>query len=68
MSDLALQEPTALPTLSDAAPSSAGRSSPSHGVEPTQTQDAISDELKTRLDKIIYSDVRKHGQISGGCT
>ncbi|KAJ5124744.1 uncharacterized protein N7515_008569 [Penicillium bovifimosum] len=56
MSDSALQEPSALPTLPD-APLSAGRSSPSHGAEPTQTQEAISDELKTRLDKIIYSDI-----------
>ncbi|KAJ5555580.1 hypothetical protein N7535_008015 [Penicillium sp. DV-2018c] len=55
MSDSALQEPTALP-LPD-APLSAGRSSPSHGGEPTQTQDAVSDELKARLDKIIYSDI-----------
>lgn len=59
MSDLALHESTALPTLSDAPPSGTGRSSPSHGVE--QTHDPVSDELKARLDRVIYSDVREHG-------
>jgi hypothetical protein len=55
MSDSALHEP-ALPQLSDAPPSSAGRSSPGHpGGE--QPHEAISDELKARLDKVIYSDV-----------
>lgn len=59
MSDQALHESTAIPTLSDAPPLSAGRSSPSHGGEQTQpTHEAISDELKARLDKVIYSDVR----------
>ncbi|KAF4769049.1 hypothetical protein N7455_008423 [Penicillium solitum] len=58
MSDHALHESTAIPTLADAPPSSAGRSSPSHGGEPTQpTHEAISDELKARLDKVIYSDI-----------
>ncbi|KAJ5463484.1 hypothetical protein N7475_008428 [Penicillium sp. IBT 31633x] len=55
MSDLALHESTALPTLSDAPPSGTGRSSPSHGVE--QTHDPVSDELKARLDRVIYSDI-----------
>ncbi|KAJ5766514.1 uncharacterized protein N7511_004130 [Penicillium nucicola] len=55
MSDTALHEP-ALPHLSDAPPSSAGRSSPGHtGGE--QPHEAISDELKARLDKVIYSDI-----------
>ncbi|KAJ5864425.1 uncharacterized protein N7529_006341 [Penicillium soppii] len=54
MSDTALQDP-ALPTY-DAPPSSAGRSSP-HGVEQTQAPEPISDELKARLDKVIYSDI-----------
>lgn len=64
MSDQALHESTAIPTLSDAPPSSAGRSSPSHGGEPTQpTHEAISDELKARLDKVIYSDVSRHRQF-----
>ncbi|KAJ9490137.1 hypothetical protein VN97_g3120 [Penicillium thymicola] len=58
MSDQALHESTAIPTLSDAPPLSAGRSSPSHGGEPAQpTHEAISDELKARLDKVIYSDI-----------
>ncbi|OQE16827.1 hypothetical protein PENFLA_c026G08460 [Penicillium flavigenum] len=57
MSDQALHESTAIPTLSDAPPPSAGRSSPSHGGEQTQPNEAISDELKARLDKVIYSDI-----------
>lgn len=64
MSDQALHESTAIPTLSDVPPSSAGRSSPSHGGEPAQpTHEAISDELKARLDKVIYSDVSRHSQF-----
>jgi hypothetical protein len=64
MSDQAIHESTAIPTLSDAPPSSAGRSSPSHGGEQTQpTHEAISDELKARLDKVIYSDVSRHRQF-----
>lgn len=64
MSDPALHESTAIPTLSDAPPTSAGRSSPSHGGEPAQpTHEAISDELKARLDKVIYSDVSRHSQF-----
>ncbi|KAG0154391.1 hypothetical protein PDIDSM_1771 [Penicillium digitatum] len=58
MSDHTLRESTAIPTLSDAPSSSAGRSSPSHGAEQTQpTHEAISDELKARLDKVLYSDI-----------
>ncbi|KAJ5816792.1 hypothetical protein N7447_009025 [Penicillium robsamsonii] len=57
MSDQALHESAAPPTLSDAPPSSAGRSSPSHGGEQIQVHEAISDELKARLDKVIYSDI-----------
>jgi hypothetical protein len=52
MSDTPLQDPA--PTYD--APSSAGRSSP-HGGDQTQAPEPISDELKARLDKIIYSDV-----------
>lgn len=62
MSDAALAEPTAPSALSDAPPSSAGRSSgtaaPSDQPPP---QAAISDELKARLDKVIYSEVSSHG-------
>ncbi|KAI2675887.1 hypothetical protein CBS147355_6068 [Penicillium roqueforti] len=55
MSDQALHDST---LTHDAPPSSAGRSSPSHGGEQTQpTHEAISDELKARLDKVIYSDI-----------
>jgi hypothetical protein len=66
MSDTALQDP-ALPTY-DAPPSSAGRSSP-HGVEQTQAPEPISDELKARLDKVIYSDVSIYWQyeLKLGC-
>ena len=59
MSDQALPESAVLPTLPDASPSSAGHSSPSHGGEQTQAQEVISDELKARLDKVIYSDVSR---------
>ncbi|KAJ5116403.1 hypothetical protein N7456_000751 [Penicillium angulare] len=56
MSDLALPlaEPTALPTAGDAPPNSAGRSS-AHSV--VDQPAAISDELKTRLDQVIYSEI-----------
>ncbi|KAJ5780982.1 hypothetical protein N7457_006142 [Penicillium paradoxum] len=54
MSDPAVHESTALPTLSNAPPLPS-RSTPSHGGE--QAHDAISDELKARLDKVIYSDI-----------
>ncbi|KAJ5114677.1 hypothetical protein NUU61_000436 [Penicillium alfredii] len=57
MSDSALPEPTALPVLSDAPPSSAGRSSIGHSGAVEPPQESISDELKARLDKIIYSDI-----------
>ncbi|KAJ6087033.1 hypothetical protein N7467_005947 [Penicillium canescens] len=56
MSDTALHEP-ALPQLSDAPPSSAGRSSPGHPRAEQPHEEAISDELKARLDKVIYSDI-----------
>ena len=56
MSDTALHEP-ALPQLSDAPPSSAGRSSPATPGGEQPHEEAISDELKARLDKVIYSDV-----------
>lgn len=66
MSDYALHDSTAIPTLSDAPPSSAGRSS--HGAEQTQpTHEAISDELKARLDKVIYSDVSRRSQFTARC-
>ncbi|KAJ5152961.1 uncharacterized protein N7482_009439 [Penicillium canariense] len=58
MSDTAPPEPTALPALSDAPPSSAGRSSAGYsGAVDQQPQAAISDELKARLDKVIYSEI-----------
>lgn len=57
MSDTALPEPSALPALSDAPPSSAGRSSGMAAVDQQPPQPAISDELKARLDKVIYSEV-----------
>ena len=57
MSDTALPEPTALPALSDAPPSSAGRSSGTGAVDQPPPQASISDELKARLDKVIYSEV-----------
>lgn len=64
MADSVLPEPTALPTLSDAPPSSAGRESGHSGAldqhQPqaqAQPQAAISDELKARLDKIVNSEV-----------
>ncbi|KAJ5930662.1 hypothetical protein N7466_006155 [Penicillium verhagenii] len=60
MSDSALPEstPTALPILGDAPPSSAGRSSGYGHEAPTEQPPAvISDELKARLDKIIYSEI-----------
>lgn len=62
MSDPALHESTALPPLADARPPSDGRSS-SHGAETQQTD--VSDELKARLDKVIYSDVREHEYFAG---
>jgi hypothetical protein len=61
MSDTALHEPTALPALSDAPPSSAGRSSGTGAVDQPPPQAAISDELKARLDKVIYSEVSANG-------
>ncbi|KAJ5162354.1 hypothetical protein N7492_007746 [Penicillium capsulatum] len=54
MSDSALPEPTALPIQGDAPPSSAGRSSPGHAPD---QQPAISDELRARLDKVMYSEI-----------
>ncbi|KAJ5594462.1 uncharacterized protein N7459_000670 [Penicillium hispanicum] len=57
MSDTALPEPTALPALSDAPPSSAGRSSAGHSGAVDQPPAAISDELRARLDKVIYSEI-----------
>ncbi|KAJ5937389.1 hypothetical protein N7454_004689 [Penicillium verhagenii] len=60
MSDSALPEstPTALPILGDAPPSSAGRSSGyGHEAPAEQPPAVISDELKARLNKIIYSEV-----------
>ncbi|KAJ5632914.1 hypothetical protein N7490_009253 [Penicillium lividum] len=56
MSDPVPPEPVALPTLGDAPPSSAGRSS-AHVPEAPVEQPVISDELKARLDKVIYSEV-----------
>lgn len=65
MSDQALHDST---LTHDAPPSSAGRSSPSHGGEQTQpTHEAISDELKARLDKVIYSDVSRHKESTFRC-
>jgi hypothetical protein len=62
MSDTALSEPTALPALSDAPPSSAGRSSGTAAVDQSHPpQAAISDELKARLDKVLYSEVSANG-------
>ena len=66
MSDQALHESTAIPTLSDVPPS-AGRSSPSHGGEQAQPNEAISDELKARLDKVIYSDVSGNRHCIARC-
>ncbi|KAJ5397135.1 hypothetical protein N7509_005248 [Penicillium cosmopolitanum] len=64
MADSVLPEPTALPALSDAPPSSAGRESghsgalDQHQPQPQpQPQAAISDELKARLDKIVNSEI-----------
>ncbi|KAJ5772163.1 hypothetical protein N7520_002692 [Penicillium odoratum] len=56
MSDPVPPEPVALPTLGDAPPSSAGRSS-AHVHEAPVEQPVISDELKARLDKVIYSEI-----------
>ncbi|KAJ5692172.1 hypothetical protein N7462_001595, partial [Penicillium macrosclerotiorum] len=57
MSDnTALPEPTALPVLSDAPPSSAGRSD-GHSGPVDQPPAVIPDELKPRLDKVIYSEI-----------
>lgn len=61
MSDAA-PEPTALPALSDAPPSSAGRESGNsgpldHQQSQPQPQPAVSDELKSRLDKVVNSEV-----------
>jgi hypothetical protein len=62
MSDTALSEPTALPALSDAPPSSAGRSSGTAApLDQPPPQAAISDELKARLDKVLYSEVSTNG-------
>lgn len=58
MSDTAPPEPAALPVHSDAPPSSAGRSSLDGPID--QPQAAVSDELKERLDKIVYSEVSCH--------
>lgn len=61
MSDTALPEPAALPVLSDAPPSSAGRSSPGPSGPVDQPRAAtIPDELKERLDKVVYSEVSCH--------
>lgn len=58
MSDTALPEPTALPVhSSDAPPSSAGRSSPGPSGPVDQPPAVIPDEVKERLDKIVYSEV-----------
>ncbi|KAJ5668025.1 uncharacterized protein N7477_006595 [Penicillium maclennaniae] len=54
MSDSALPEPTALPNLSDAPPSSSGRESAHSGAV---DQTAIPDELKARLDKVTHSEI-----------
>ncbi|KAJ5110920.1 hypothetical protein N7532_001455 [Penicillium argentinense] len=54
MSDTALPEPTTLPAHSDAPPSSAGRESAPGDHQP---QAAVSDELKARLDKVVYSEI-----------
>lgn len=61
MSDTALPELAAPPGLSDAPPS-VGRSSPvPTGPGPVeQPQTGVSDELKERLDKIVYSEVCFH--------
>ena len=56
MSDSALPEPTALPNLSDAPPSSSGRESAHSGAV---DQTAIPDELKARLDKVTHSEVSR---------
>ncbi|KAJ5624602.1 hypothetical protein N7510_000911 [Penicillium lagena] len=63
MSDTAPPEGTALPTLSaldpDAPPSSAGRSSvgASGPDPPPQETTAIPEEIRARLDKVIYSEL-----------
>lgn len=56
MSETPLQEPTALPIVGDAPPSSAGRSSPGPPA-PGDQPPAVSDELRARLDKVMYSEV-----------
>lgn len=61
MSDAA-PEATALPALSDAPPSSAGRESGNlgpldHQQSQPQPQPAVSDELKSRLDKVVNSEI-----------
>lgn len=57
MSDTAPPETIAPPVLSDAPPSSAGRSSPGPSGPVEQPPTAIPDEVKERLDKIVYSEV-----------
>lgn len=56
MSDTPLADPAALP-VSDAPPSSAGHSSPGPPGPVDQPPAAIQDEVKERLDKIVYSEV-----------
>lgn len=56
MSDTALPEPVAPLGVSDAPPS-VGRSSPGPTGPVEQPQTAVPDELKERLDKIVYSEV-----------
>lgn len=63
MSDTALPEPTALPNLSDAPPSSSGRESAHSGAI---DQAAIPDELKARLDKVTHSEVSCHTRFQLG--
>lgn len=59
MSDSAFPEPTALPNLSDAPPSSSGRESAHSGAV---DQTVIPDELKARLDKVTHSEVGRREQ------
>ncbi|KAJ5710818.1 hypothetical protein N7488_004974 [Penicillium malachiteum] len=55
MADSVLPEPT-ISTLSDAPPSSAGRSS-GHSAPVEQPPAVVSGELKARLDQVIYSEI-----------
>ena len=62
MADVALPDSAApansSPHEPDAPPLSAGSGGPAGGTDPPSDPLAVSDELKARLDKVIYSEVR----------